>query len=378
MSIKKIFKEPDENKMRVLHLRSSGGMLGAERVIIELAKESLTFGYEGIIGALKNVDDPTPEFLSMAESYGIQTKIFECNRSFDIGTALNIKEFIENKNVKILHCHGYKENFYGLMAGRGIPKVATNHLWKTSTLKAKFYCVLDAFAIRFYNKIIGVSDEIVQQMHHIGINRAFKIANGIDCQQFNIKPESPSFRKKYSLRPDDFVLGMISSLSYEKNHQAALSALFDINHPKLKLLIVGSGALENDLKKKVKELGLQKKVVFTGAMSNISDALSAITIFLIPSLNEGLPMALLEAMASGKAVVASNVGEIGNVVEHHKNGLLIETHDDRALGSSIKFYLENQKKVGEYGNAARLTVERKFTSEIMAHSYCKVYDSLLS
>ncbi len=365
-------------KRSVLHLRSSGGFLGAEHVVIELAKESYAFGYEGIVGALKNVEDPTPEFIAVADSYGLRTKIFECHGSFDIRVASKIKKFIKTHQIKILHCHGYKEDAFGLTARTGIPKVATNHLWKTSTLKAKCYCLIDVLVIRFYDRIVGVSDEIVQGMSKVGIRSAFKISNGIDCNRFTVKSKDADLAEKYNLESDDFVLAMISSLSYEKNHQAAFKALSTIDNPKVKLLIVGSGYLENDLKKQVEALDLSQRVVFTGALSNITDVLSIVNVFLLPSLSEGLPMALLEAMASGKAVVASNVGEVGNVVEHHVNGLLVERNNIDELRAAIEFFFENQEKVRQYGRAARRTVEARFSSKIMAQNYCRVYDSLFS
>jgi len=371
--------EPGASEMRVLHLRSSGGMLGAENVVLELAKESSTFGYEGIVGALKNMEDPTPEFITVAESRGLKTKIFECACSFDIRAALNIKKFINNHQVKILHCHGYKEDVFGLVTRAGrISKIATNHLWKTSTLKAKCYCLMDALIIRSYDRIVGVSDEIVQGMNNVGIRNAFKIANGIDCARFNIKPVDAAFVKKYNLQTSDFVLGMISSLSYEKNHQAVFKAISGMDKPNLKLLIVGSGYLDKDLRKQVEEMGLSERVVFTGTLSNVTDVLSVVKVFLLPSLSEGLPMALLEAMASGKAVVASNVGEVGNVVEHHVNGLLVERNNIDELRSAIEFFFENKEKISEYGCAARSRVVAKFSSKIMAQNYCKIYDSMLS
>lgn len=369
--------ESGKADIRVLHLRSSGGMLGAENVVLELARESRAFGYEGIVGALKNVNDPIPEFISVAKSRGLRTMIFECDGSFDFRVALKIKKFMNSNHVKILHCHGYKEDVFGLIAGKGVPKMATNHLWKISNFKAKCYCLIDSLAIRSYDRIVGVSDDIIQGMRKIGVRHAFKIANGVDCLRFNIKPIDTDFALKYKLQPTDFVLGMISSLSYEKNHQAALDAISGIENPNLKLLIVGSGKLDDSLRKRVKEKGLSNRVVFTGGVSDVTPVLSVLSVFLLPSLSEGLPMALLEAMASGKAVVASKVGEIGNVVEHGVSGLLVGKNNLHELRSAIEFFLKNQEKVHEYGRAARDVVESKFSSNIMAHKYSRIYDSML-
>ncbi len=353
-------------------------MLGAEGVVIELAKESRAFGYESIVGALKNEKDPVPEFITVAESCGLRTKIFECQGSFDFRVASKIKKYINRHQIEVLHCHGYKENAFGLLTRSGIPMIATNHLWKDSTLKAKCYCLLDALLIRFFDRIVGVSDEIVQGMKNVGIKNAFKIANGIDCNRFNFCSKDDDFSRKYNVQPNDFVLGMISSLSYEKNHQAALKALEKMSNQNLKLLIVGSGPLEDELRKLAENMGLTERVIFTGAVSEVTKILSIVDVFLLPSLSEGLPMALLEAMASGKAVVASNVGDVGNVVEDYVNGLLVNSNSVEELRTAIEFFCKNPEKLIECGHAARHTVKNRYSSSIMAKKYCCIYDSLLS
>ena len=367
----------NNNIITILHLRSSGGMLGAENVIIEIIKESRNFGYEGIIGIIKNTSDPVPDLLLVAESQGIQTKVFECRWSFDINTVREIRIFLKKHTIKILHCHGYKENFYGFFANSKIPKIATNHLWKGSNFKAKSYCLIDSLIIRSFDGIVGVSDEIVDNMRKIGITKSFKISNGIDCKKFDIRPKTNTLLEKFNIKSTDFVLGMISSLTYEKNHQAALEAIYKIHNPKLKLIIVGSGKLDNQIRRQVDKLGLSHQVIFTGSLLYINDVLSVIDVFLLPSLKEGLPMALLEAMASGKAVIASDVGDIKKVIIHNINGLLIKNNDIGNLVESINFFIMNQNKIYEYGYAARRTVHSMFSSKIMAENYCILYGSLI-
>ena len=120
------------NTKRVLHLRSSGGLLGAENVVIEIAKFSAQNGWESVVGGINNISDPYPEFLNLADSNNIQKVLFKSNGPLDFKCVREIKKFVDKEGIDIIHTHGYKENMYTLLLKNNLPKVATNHLWKTS------------------------------------------------------------------------------------------------------------------------------------------------------------------------------------------------------------------------------------------------------
>lgn len=362
----------------MLHLRSSAGVYGAENVIIELAKHSRDFGYHSILGAIHHIDDPYPEFLIPANGYGIDTVVFSGKRRLDFSEILQIKTFIRDNHIDVLHCHGYKEDIYGISTFTKIPKVATNHLWKKMYWRMKLYCKVDTIMLRFYNRIIGVSDEIVEEMRTLGLKKATKIANGIDIDKYVIQPKSKTIMEKFQIDKDVMVLGMISSLTPEKSHHFAIKAFRAIvkRFPKTRLLIVGSGICELYLKKQVAQLGLEDTIIFAGRQSNIPDILSVIDIFLLPSLHEGLPMALLEAMAAGKAVIATRVGENPNVIEDGKTGILIDHSNAQKIEEAVSLLLSDKGQILQLGKNARDRVVKDFTSKLMTQKYCAIYDSL--
>jgi glycosyltransferase involved in cell wall biosynthesis len=362
---------------RVLHLRSSGGLFGAENVIIEISKFSKNYGYTPIIGAINNVDDSYPEFLKLASELNIKTSLFETRGKIDFRCARSINRFVDDNKINIIHTHGYKENFYAILANCSLPKIATNHLWKGKSLKSRYYCLLDTFLIRFCDKIVGVSDEIVEHMNGLGIKNTYKVSNGIDIEKFVSIPKNRELQNKYNINDDDFVLGMISSLSLEKNHKVVLEAIKLIENDTIKLIIVGDGPLRIELENRVSCLGLKERVIFAGQQINIDEHLSLIDIFLLPSLTEGLPMALLEAMSCGKAIIASSVGEVPKVVDHGINGYLIDPNDCTCLAELINKLYKDGSHLSVIGSCARKTVESKFSSQRMASEYCLLYDSLI-
>jgi glycosyltransferase involved in cell wall biosynthesis len=363
---------------KVLHLRSSAGLLGAEKVIIEIAKHSKNYGYDSVIGIFKDNNKTTPELVSAAENAGLQTVIFPCNGRFDLKCARRINAFITANSIDLLHCHGYKEDFYALASKTHIPKLATNHLWKTTSQILRLYRLLDIFILRAFDQVVGVSDEIINEMKKLGIKKPVKVQNGIDIVNFNVDPKANDLASKLGLNSEEIVFCMVSSLTREKNHAVAINALSNLKQTGSQLLIVGDGPLLKDLEELAARLNINEKVIFAGRRENIREILSIADIFLLPSLKEGLPMALLEAMACGKAAIVSRVGENANVITDRVNGIIVESCETSSLADAMRTLIEQKHLIKQFGQQARKTVESKFSSQIMTRNYCNLYDQLLA
>jgi glycosyltransferase involved in cell wall biosynthesis len=363
---------------KVLHIRCSGAVLGAEKVIIELCKWSRNMGYTVVAGAINDVADPYPEFLRIVEEEQIETIVFPCRTQFDLRCAWKIREFVRKANIDIVHTHGYKEDFFCILAGLKIPKIATNHLWKKCSRKNSFYTFLDSKFLRFFDYVVGVSDEIVAEMKLKKIYNVCKIENGVDLSMFAHRDKSEKFCKEFSFDESTIVIGMISSITKEKGHEFALQAFERVRkeHNNLKLLIIGDGKLTEEIKNMVVSLGLEEDVIFTGRRSEIAELLTIIDIFLLPSLAEGLPIALLEAMAAKKAVIATSVGGIPNLIETEKNGLLIKPQDVDDIVIAVRKFVDADKRK-KCGENAYITIHERYSSEFMAQSYCKLYTDLI-
>ena len=330
----------------ILHIRSSGGFLGAENVVIELCKQAKQNGLEAIAGAINNTSDPYPEFLKIAEALNIRTVLFECNGQFDLNCARNIKNFVRENNVDLVHAHGYKEDFYIVLTNAKIPKIATNHLWKKNNFRDRLYCLLDCFLLKRFDYVVGVSDEIVKELQNLSIMNVVKINNGIDLSKFVNKKKSKGHFDEFGFIEPTLIVGMISSITNEKGHIYALDAFVKIIQKKIntKLLIVGVGNKFEEIKHYSSKLGLDGHVLFAGKRSDIPEVLSIMDIFIIPSLKEGLPMALLEAMASKKAVIATSVGEIPNVIENNEKWNSYKVTRCAGFGICFGIFVDMRKK----------------------------------
>lgn len=363
----------------VLHLRSSNRLLGAESVIVELCKRSAENGYDTIIGAIKNVADPQPEIVEVVKDYKIKTKIFDCMNQFDIRCGWKIRDFVRTMKIDIVHTHGYKEDYFTLLANLSVPKIATNHLWKLHSIKNKFYCYLDSKFLKSFDRVVGVSDEIVKEMKQKKIKNVLKIGNGIDLNKFTNVNRSDKYCKEFGIEGSMVVIGMISSLGIEKGHTFALRAFAKVikTRTNLKMLIVGGGKENEKLRYLTQELQITEHVIFAGRRAEIPEILSVIDIFLLSSLTEGTPMALLEAMAAKKAVIATDVGDIPNVIDSGNNGLLIKSKDITEIENAILTLCTDKNKRNAFGDNAYVTVQERYSAENMTKKYCNVYDELL-
>lgn len=363
---------------KVLHLRSSGALLGAETVILELARNSQAFGFESIIGAINNEEDQYPEFLLPAKDHGTTTVVFNGKGQADLKRLREMKQFIRENQIDIVHSHGYKEDFYCTLLPKSLPMIATNHLWKRTSFKDYLYTLMDAVFLRRSSIIVGVSAEITSHMNRLGLKKTVQISNGIDCSKFTDNTKASLIRSEFGIDNEATVLGMVSSLTPEKGHRIAVEAVGLLkNNSKVILLVVGDGPQKSNLVKQVAAAGLQGKVIFAGKRTNIPYILSAIDIFLMPSFTEGLPMALLEAMAAGKPVIASSVGEIPNVLASTEDGICIEPGNPQLLADNIDLLINNVELRTRTGTKARQRVIKKYSSVKMTQNYCRLYNLLL-
>lgn len=368
--------------MRIFQLISSFGFFGAERVVLELSKELSLLGLKLYVGVFRNRQNPHTEVADRAEELGLKNEVFPCNGRFDPRAMLQIREFIRGKGIDFIHCHGYKANFYGLMATvfTNTPRITTCHNWIGTGFKMKSYERLDKIILRSFKVVIAVSDEIKKEIldSQIPKSKVSVINNGIDLSKFN-GVQNINIRQEFKIDPHCKVIGTIGRLSKEKGHIYFLQAAKEVlkRFPKVIILIVGSGSLKEELEDQAKAIGLEDKVVFTGFRKDIPEIFSSMDVFVLPSLMEGLPMVLLEAMAAQKPIIATEVGEIPKILEQGELGVLVKPKDVRGLADAIISVLRGDNEVSGITRNLFNTVRDNYSSQKMAEKYVKVYQEVL-
>jgi glycosyltransferase involved in cell wall biosynthesis len=181
------------------------------------------------------------------------------------------------------------------------------------------------------------------------------------------------------LELDPLYIGTVGNLRPVKNQILLLQAAHQVcaTHPQVRVIIIGDGPLREQLACTAEALGIQKQVRFLGARADIPELLNALDIFVLPSLSEGLPMSVLEAMACGLPVVATRVGGLPEVVVHEHTGLLVASQDAQQLAAALNRLVQQEDTRLSLGRQGRTRVMKHFSVQRMVSTYESLYHSLL-
>jgi glycosyltransferase involved in cell wall biosynthesis len=363
--------------MKILHLVSSGGYYGKEAVIVNLCSALERLGCASEIGAFLNSQAPNQDLVKRAHQEHLPARTFACRGRLDLRAVRTIREHILSRQIDLVHTHDYKADVYGYMAARwtGRPVFATCHLWFCSTLQDRFYAGLDRLVLRHFDGIIGVSPPIGVTLHksHVPQSKMAVIANGIDFSPFMGVEDAAAGREFGS----DLTVGIVGRLVRQKGHPilfAAARAILE-KFPGAKFVLVGDGPDQKQLEALAQELGITGSVYFAGFRDDMARVYAGLDLMVMPSLDEGLPMTLLEGMAAKRAVIASAVGAVPEVIEHGQSGLLVEPGNADDLEQAMLLLLSDAPLRHRMAENARESVAR-FSSDQMASNYLDFYQRM--
>ena len=369
-------------KPRVLHLISSGGFYGAERAVLDLCRASLEGPFSPILASFFDQRKPHLELHEAAIRNEIPTRLVRCRHAMDLCAILQIRQILLQDEIEVLHCHGFKADFHGLLAGKlaGVPLVATNHLWTGSSRMIRWYERLDGFVLRLFDRVVAVSAPIRDDLTKAGIavRRITMIPYGI-CQASDVGPSPEALRSEFGLKTNDIIIGVIARLSPEKGHCHLLrAAQIVVQHePRARFLLVGDGPLRSVLEQEVEACGLKGVVIFTGARRDMPTIYALLDLVVSSSLREGLPLSLLETLAAGLPVIATRVGDVPTIVRDGVTGILIDPGDEAGLARAILDLLNDATRRRNLGLEGKRLVEECFTAKRMARDYAALYGDLL-
>lgn len=367
--------------LRVLHLISSGGVYGAENVVIQLALALKRLNCEVVIGVFQNRHRPNTEIAEAARLQGLEVALFECRGKLDFGTVRAIRNFMSERELDILHTHGYKADIYGYRAAKStrVGLVATAHSWPGKSLILRLYALLDRVILRWFDHVCVVSSTVADVLRRFQVPRKkiTEVENGIDIGHFS--GGRPVLREELGLRENPLV-GYVGRLAPEKGLEHLLRAAVGIlsTLPLAKFILAGEGPERLTLEKLARQLGIEKSVIFLGRRSDLANIYASLDVFVLPSLSEGMPLAVLEAMAAKRPVVATRVGAIPKIVRDQQTGLLVDAGDITGLQSAISLLLGRRDLCRSFGQSGHEVARNLFSSEAMAKTYMGIYHRVIS
>jgi glycosyltransferase involved in cell wall biosynthesis len=288
-------------------------------------------------------------------------------------------KFIKDKNIEIIHSNTRVTQVLGCLLQKfsGKPYISTCHgFFKRRISRKIFPC--------WGNKVIAISEAVRDHLiKDFGVKEEVirVIYNGFDVNRL----QAPSSKLQADVRQklglgDGPVVGIIARLSEEKGHSYLIEAMPRVigKFSSAQLLIVGEGRMREKLVNLTRTSGLEKNVFFVPSVSDTQEVLSIMDLFVLPSLKEGLGLSLMEAMASGLAVIGSNVGGIKSLIRDGYNGLLINPGDTEQLADRILELLGDHKKRDYLGDNARIFIKQNFSLSKMAQETERTYLECLS
>jgi glycosyltransferase involved in cell wall biosynthesis len=364
--------------VKVLQLISSGGYYGAENMLLNLCASQEKAGCQNSLLLFYNVHVPNVEFYERARRRGISVGMVHCKGRADWRAVRQIEEYVREDSIDLVHTHGYKADLYGFLAAWRLhkPVVATCHNWVGGTAALGIYNHLDRLALKKFDALAAVSDEVSQRLLDTGVlaKKIKTIANGIDVQAFERGEPLPAISGIGGK-----VVGMVARLDLQKGFEYLLRAVRELCNIfyGLTVVIIGEGPDRKAIEDMVKEYGLQSNVVLAGQQSDMPGVYAAMDVFVLPSLNEGLPMTILEAMAASRPVVATRVGAVPSVIKDGENGLLVEPRDTDGLRNAIASLLADPDLCRRMGERGHDWVSANYTSDAMALKYRQMYNEVL-
>lgn len=371
--------------IRVLYVIENERYGGGERAFAQLINGLDKNGFEVYAACLADKGNPAAAVFLDEVSSAARVTGLDLRRLYSPGAVTALKKIIFENKIGVVHSQGARADFYARLAAHGTGAAAVSTIaspveeYDVGVFRKTAYTALDRFSSRYTSKFVAVAEHIRRKLisgRGLTPDRVVRIYNGVDVSRYDRALERPEkIRSKYGIPADSFLVAAFCRLSPEKGlfTLAEAAAATVLPGGKIKYLLAGEGPLEAKLRSRVRELGSEKDFIFTGFLGDVKPLLCAADLAVLPSLREGFPMSLLEAMAAGKPVVASDIEGIDESVENGRTGLLVPPGNSAALAAAIKDLAANPARARQMGAAGRAAAAAKFGEAGMVKAYEDMY-----
>ena len=358
---------PDfSKKIHIMHLTTDSAIGGTEKMIAEIASSLSKERFESTVVTLKAAG-PLEDICAKKNIRYISLNM---KSKLDFMVVFRLFKVINNNKIHILHTYLFHANILGRIVGRlaKVPIIFSGQrnidLWRK-----KYHNLIDRLTAKFCCKIISNSlagkDFLIKE---VGIpeDKLLVVPNGIDVKD----------SIQVVQREDKSVsIVVVASLTLKKGHLylfKAFQKLLYVNKD-IYLTVIGDGPLRKELEELSHSLKIYRNVKFSGFQDNIEKYFEQADIFVLPSLWEGMPVALMEAMACGLPCIASNVGGVGELIDNNVNGILIEPKDIDALYSSMLRLISDSAERNNLGINARQKILDYYSKKAMISKLEEIY-----
>jgi glycosyltransferase involved in cell wall biosynthesis len=351
---------------------------GTERQFVRLVRGIDRNRYDIAIACLQRCGP----LLSEVESLGISIVEFPIDSLYNFKAAklfVQLVRFLRREQIQIVHTFDFYTSVFAVPAARlaGVPVVLASRR-ELLNLRTAWQQRAIRVACRLATGVVANSRAVGHDMvgaESGSLRKIHILPNCIDLDKFEQKSDAEKIRRELRVSPRSILIGALGNLRPEKNLETFLLAARGIVDaiPSAEFLVIGDGPAANKLKSLANDLHVSESVHFLGERPDVPDLLAALDILVMSSYTESFPNAILEAMAMGKPVVATNVGGIPEVVEEGQTGFLVPPRDPKAIADRVLSLCRNSIQRLQMGQTARARVERNFTVQAVTAKLEGIY-----
>jgi glycosyltransferase involved in cell wall biosynthesis len=321
--------------------------------------------------------------------FPVPTLVREVNPVLDVRATVALWRLLRRERPEVVHTHTSKAGAVGRLAAwlAGVPVVIHTphgHIFYGyyGAVASAIMRLLERLLAKITDRIVTLTDRGAEEhvrFHIAGAEKFVTIHSGIDLAHFRSVQVDPTIkRKELGLPPKGPIVGTVGRLVPVKGLEWLLKAAPPVlaEFPQACFVVIGDGPMACELRELTSKLGIGLRVVFLGVREDVHECLVALDLFVLPSLNEGMGLAVIEAMAMGCPVVATRVGGIPDIVADGTTGLLVPPRDDRALAEAILTLLRDRSRRAAYGEAAKRHVDGRFDITTMVRNIERLYDEV--
>ena len=368
-------------KKRVLQLIGSFHQGGSERQAVALSRLLQIDGTFDVFAATLNNEGVLAA--EMAEAGFADIPEYRLNSFYDLNFFRQVRRCsadLRNNKIDIVHTHDFYSNIFG-MAAASLARVPVRIASKRETgMRTSAQDVVEGLAFGRAHAVVSNSAAAKQMLAARGFSNVRVIYNGADLTKFEKTIAAADARRQFGLPTSPRLVTVVANLRHDvKNIPMLLRAAQNVSSADIDVhfAIAGEGELQAGLKAMAAELGIDQKSTFLGRCDDISSLLAASDICVLTSDSEGLSNSLIEYMAAGKPVVATNVGGAAEVIVEDETGYLVPAGDDVMLAARILKLLAEPDLVRRMGAAGRLRAGELFSNEALLANTLGLYNSLL-
>jgi sugar transferase (PEP-CTERM/EpsH1 system associated) len=365
-----------QKKIHIQHVLLSLQPGGLENGVVNVVNRLSAERFESSICCLKHAGE-----FSARINQGIPIHEMGWRSGNDPWLPIRLARLFRRTHPDIVHTRNAESFYYGFLGAKlaGIKCIVHSEHGRTFNDRPFRFRVQRWFSA-YTQDVFAVSKQLRQDLaKHVGIpeSRMQVLYNGVDLDRFG-KGDRKTARQEMGVQETDLVVGSVGRLVTVKNYPLLLKSVAALGRTDVIAVLVGEGPARAELEALARSLGIEKSVRFLGHRDDVTRLLAGMDVFVLPSFSEGMSNTLLEAMASGAACVASNVGGNPELINHGIDGYLFESGDQQALMEYLRRLCDDADLRKAFGEAARARVVSEFSIQAMIARYENLYQETVS